>query len=142
MQAGDLIFVRGKGIIPSLIRLFDKGQFSHVAIAVSNTHVMEAEWNTKLRIAPLNYDNYEIVTLPLTPLQRDLIVHGAIQLTGKWYGYLDILGILLKNRIRFSDPNAFICSEAVSTLLNGVGLTDIQGVVTPNELYKLIKGEF
>lgn len=35
MEARDLGFARSKGIIPALIRFFDKGRFSHVAIAYS-----------------------------------------------------------------------------------------------------------
>jgi hypothetical protein len=65
MKAGDLIFVRTKGVLPTLIRFFDKGRFNHVAIAYSETQILEVDFDTSVRIVENPYDDIEVVSIPL-----------------------------------------------------------------------------
>lgn len=141
MRAGDVVFVRGNSIVSKAIRFFDKGRFSHVAIAVSDTHVIETNWNMRSKIVEFYYDDYEIVELPLTDEQRVRVIVEAKLLEGIPYDYLQILFLMFASRL--NNPRYFICSELVYTILKNVGyLTDTSlRDSTPNEMYgALVKG--
>lgn len=58
MRAGDIIFVRGDSIISTAIKLLDKGKFTHVAMAVSLTHILEAQYFATVRITPFYFKDY------------------------------------------------------------------------------------
>lgn len=139
MQAGDIVFVRSKGVLPTLIRLWDKGYYSHVAVAVSDKHIVEAQYGRTINFVPLEYDNYTVVRPTLTPIQRDLVVHNAIDLVGVKYDYKEILGIMLKRRKKLNDPKALICSEVVNYLMYHVGYIQKLHNYTPNELFTYFK---
>lgn len=148
MRTGDIVFVRGKTWVSKIIRFFDKGEFTHVAIAVSPHTVIEVERFTRARISPIHYEDYEIVSLGLNIFQQKTIRNHAKTLVGKHYDYWQILGELLedlfnlKGRNRFNNPNKYICSELVGELLTAAGiLQDSQEVrdFTPNELYEAVK---
>lgn len=134
METGDLIFVRGHSLISNIVRAVDKGEFSHVAMAVSPTHVIEAEWSTKSVITPVHYEDYEVVSLDLTEEQKDIIIKKAIQLTGRWYDYPQALGYLFSRK--WGSPKNLVCSEIVYLLLKEIGLDLGNPDVTPNELYQ------
>jgi hypothetical protein len=141
MKAGDILFVRGEGIVSNLVRMFDKGEFSHTAIALSNDHILEAQYYTRSRITKIYFDDYEIVDLGLTDEQRNESLKIAIDLTGEGYDYLQILGYLIKEK--FNNPNNFICSEIVVKFLFQLGLVDDLDkykYLKPNELYRKLKG--
>lgn len=143
MQIGDILFVRGKSPISKVIKLVDKGEFSHVSIAVSETHILEAQYFTKSRITPIYFDDYEIIRLDLTERERIDVLKLAINLVGKWYDYIQILGYVLKHRI--NNPNSLICSELVANLLYSLGKVSDSNELrnaTPNELYYLLKERF
>ncbi|MED1863208.1 YiiX/YebB-like N1pC/P60 family cysteine hydrolase [Fictibacillus nanhaiensis] len=144
LKAGQIIFVRGDSLISSFIRYFDRGQFSHVCVMVSNTHCVEAQYSTKVRITPMNYKNYEVVDLRLTQQEQDSIVHNAIDFCGKWYDYQTILKLVAKDILKrndlnlWSNPNSLICSELVYSLLMTIGRYEDSALLTPNQLYKLL----
>lgn len=150
MKAGDIIFVKGNPPLANLVRWFDKGEFSHVGIAVSETHILEADWYIRTRIREMNYENYEVVDLGLNDEQRDELVHAGIDMIGKWYDYPQILWYVLKRFAivkgtanKFNSPNNLICSELIFYLLFVVGMIDtndeINNDVTPNQLYRMIQ---
>lgn len=140
MRAGDIIFVRGRNLFSTAVRYFDPGEFSHVAIAVSETHILEAQWFTKSRITPFYFNDYEIFDLNLTPEEREFVVHNGIALTGKWYDYRQILSIVLRNPK--NNPNFLICSEMVASLLGALGKFPYEEIIdlNPNQLYQKLKG--
>jgi len=136
MKAGDILFVRGDSLLSSAIRLFDKGEFTHVAVAVSETHILEAQYFTKTRITPIYFEDYEIVRLDLPEYE---VLKISIQLVGKWYDYLQIVGYMLDKKT--NNPNQMICSELVATVLYQLGeIEDYNKVkdLTPNELYQYL----
>lgn len=149
MKAGDIIFVRGNSPLSKIVRFFDKGRFSHVAIAVSETHVLEANWNMRTRIREMKYEDYEIVDLHLDEEERDQIVHEGIQMIGRWYDYSQIIWYVfaklftLKGRNKLNNPKNLICSELVFYLLFIVGRLEsnknLNADITPNQLYKNLK---
>lgn len=138
MQAGDIIFVKGKGFLSDAIRLFDNnGPFTHVAVAVSSDFIIEAQYSTKVQITKMTYTDIEIVDLKLSEEERDKLVHLAIELVGKWYDYLYIVGLMF-NEKEWRNPNSLICTEVAISLLKSlkkIPETDMYPVVKPNEFY-------
>lgn len=148
MRTGDIVFVNGKTPTSWLVRKIDGGPFSHVAVAVSNTHILEAQYFTKVRISEMKYTDYEVIDLGLSDEQRDKIVHLGIELVGRWYDYPQILWYFLNHFIKldakkiWNSKNNLICSELVDYLLFQVGYLDedvFLGNVTPKELYDFLK---
>lgn len=157
MNRGSIIFVRRKGIISKLIRLFDhRGKFSHVAIAISDTEILEADINIVSRVKKFNlkeYSYYEILDLGLSSEQQEKVVEISKAYIGKKYDYAQIFGYIIKNlfhlkgKILFNNPNNLICSELVFNVLDHLGITNDLGItgevrgidLTPNELYDLLK---
>lgn len=144
MQTGDLVFVRGHSLLSRLITLFDKGKWSHVAVAVSDTEIIEAAYFTKVRIRKMEYKDYEIAPMNLTFEEQKTIVELAKKLEGKWYDYKQILWYVLRNLFKvekspfWNNPNDLICSELVFILYSSIGKTYGDSFVTPNELYHII----
>lgn len=138
MKAGDIVFVRGTSLISKLVRLFDNGEFSHVAIAVSDSEVIETNWNMKSKIVKFHYKDYEIITLNLTEVQRQRVPVIARSLEGKWYDYLQVISYIFKSRL--NNPRHLICSELVYNILSEVGYVNDDSLldITPNELYAIL----
>ncbi|MEH7209917.1 YiiX/YebB-like N1pC/P60 family cysteine hydrolase [Priestia megaterium] len=158
MKSGDIVFVQGRGILARLIRFFDKGTFSHCAIAVSDNKIIEAQYFAKVRIDPFDpteYNYYEIIDLGLTKEQRNRIVGSSLKRLGKRYDYGQIVWYVLKDVFhlkgdnRFNNPNNLICSELAYIVLEESGVMHMLGEprdgtfrgidLTPNQLYDLLK---
>lgn len=144
IQTGDILFVRGKGIISDLVRFFDNGEFSHVAMAVTNCSIIEAQYFTKSRITSVYFDDYEIVRLNLSEKQRQEVINISPSLVGKWYDYIQILSYILKGN--FNNPNHLICSEIIARILFLIGrVSDEQHNwiknYKPNQLYDYLLRE-
>lgn len=150
MQAGDIIFVKAKGWLSKTVTFFDKGAFSHVAVAISPTHIIEAQYYTKLRIVPFRFgeDEIEVIDLNLTQEERNKMVDVGIKLTGRWYDYPQIFGYVfrkifkLEGRNLFNNPNNLICSELLYYLLLSIDKIKVNEHLedmTPNELYNFCK---
>jgi hypothetical protein len=119
----------------------DKGKYSHVAIAVSDTKIFEAQYNTRTHIVRNPYTDYDIVRLPLTRYEREQVVTKCYNLRGHWYDYLQAISYLIKYFSRgfkiINNPKYFICSEVVDIVvsdLNLEGYNGSKGNIEPNEL--------
>lgn len=139
MKAGDIVFVKGDSLISKAVRLFDKGTFSHVAMALSSSHIIEAQYNSRVRIKPLDYENIEVFEMNMNISQRNALLQNAVNSTGKWYDYLQIIGFMLAPNRRVGSPKQFICSELIHALLEGVGIEIGDEFTTPNHLYQLLQ---
>lgn len=151
MKAGDLIFVRGKGPVSSVIRWFDGGrEFTHVAMAVSSNFIIESQYLVNTRIVPLKatYDDYEIVPLHLSPKQRQDVIGEAHTLIGSHYDYSLIFWLAIKRLFNlkkgspWNNAKRLICSELISRVLYNVGYIDdfeLLHELTPNQLYDMIQ---
>lgn len=136
MQAGDIVFVRGESVISKIVRMFDKGRYSHVALAVSSTHVVDADFKTKVQIRKFSEEDFDVVDLRLPEEKRDVVVHEAIQLVGANYDYLQILGYIFSKEL--GTPKNYICSELIHVLMKKVGVHVGNRSIKPNELYREI----
>jgi hypothetical protein len=134
LETGNIIFIRGSSPISDLVRYFDKGEFSHVCIALSDTHIIEAEWSTKSVITPFKYEDYEVINLNLSEEQKDKLIRKAIQLTGRWYDYPQLINYIFSG-VRLGSPKNLICSEIAYLLLFEVGIDVGDSNISPNELY-------
>ncbi|HHB2481335.1 TPA: YiiX/YebB-like N1pC/P60 family cysteine hydrolase [Bacillus cereus] len=156
MKQGDIVFLQGKSIISKAVRFFDKGKFSHVAIAMSGTHILEADFDTRVSVVPLDRSEFnivEVIDLGLNKDERSRVVDIGRKLVGKRYDYMQIVWYIiskifrLKGKNRFNNPNNFICSELVFTVLEEADILEemcikggSRGVdMTPNQLYDFIK---
>lgn len=149
MKAGDIIFLKPTGLIGYLITKIDGGAFSHVAVAVSTTHIIEAQYHTKSRIWPV-YEgrSVTVMDLGLTDEQRERLIHNSISLVGRWYDYRLLVHYFIKNVFRWNfkaiwnSQNNLICSELASTLLLSIGFSGATGLrdknITPRELFEFL----
>jgi hypothetical protein len=150
IKAGNVIFVKNNNwLTTKLITFFDTGRFSHVCIATSDTHVIEAQYGTKARIVPFYYgqDEYVVIDLNLSEEETKRVVNIALSMTGKWYDYPQLLGYAikkifgLKSKNLLNNPNNWICSELVYNMLVSLGKispTETLNDLTPNQLYNFL----
>lgn len=159
MKKGDIVFIKGNSLISKAITKLDKmsngddGKYSHVAIAVSNKHILQAEYSSKVSVVRLDtlinegkVNDYEVVDLKLDTLQREYLYRASMTHVGKSYDYLLIFSFLLNKLLGFkliNNKNRFICSELVISSMNKADLlkgydTDKLIDMTPNELYEFI----
>lgn len=143
MQAGDLIFVGESGLIPDIIRYFDKGKFDHVAIAVDENHILEAQYNTKVHIIENPYKNFEVVSLNLKNCKIDEFTKKYL---GEPYDFGEILKIWVRLEFhinyfnKFNDAKEVICSELAGDWLEFTGIAKKgEELLAPNELYRSVK---
>lgn len=156
MKQGDVVFLQGKSFISKAVRFFDKGTFSHVAIAMSGTHILEADFDTRVSIVPFDKNEFnviEVIDLGLNKEERSRVVAMGTKMVGKKYDYMQIIWYIiskmlrLKGKNKFNNPNNYICSELVFAVLNEAGVLEelcvkggSRGVdMTPNQLYDFIK---
>lgn len=144
MQAGDLVFVRNKGLISDVIRAVDKGPFDHVAIAVDDKRILEAQYGTKVHIIDNPYTDYEVVALNLGDKANvDLF---AKMYLGKQYDFAELVRILFRIEFhvnwlsKFNNEKEVVCSELAGDYLEFVGIAKKgEELLAPNELYRNIK---
>ena len=128
-------------MISKIIRLFDKGVYSHVAIAISDTMILEAQYFTRSRIVENYHIDYDIVSIDRVGGNEERIISLANSLVGKWYDYRQVIGYVLKKP--WNNPNNMICSELVAVLLYELGVNNTMdleefSMMTPNELYSYL----
>ncbi|MCA1800060.1 MAG: hypothetical protein LC650_02055 [Actinobacteria bacterium] len=148
MRPGDVVFMKPTNWIGKAVTRIDGGPYSHVAIAVSSTHIAEAQGFRFSRIWPIYGKDVLVLDLGLTDEQREQVVHNAISVTGKWYDYRLILGYFIKHTLKFhvkalwNSKNSLICSELVATILLSVGYTGAVDFyhknISPRELFELL----
>lgn len=158
MKRGDIIFGQGGKWTSKLIRMIDKGNFSHTAIAVNDVSVIEADVDTKVverNINMYDYNYIEVLDLGLTEVQIDAVMDELNRRIGMSYGYTHLLWYLIRNlnifklkRNFLNSPKQVICSELVYIVLEKSNVLKQLGIesrfsdgenLTPNELYDLIK---
>lgn len=140
MRPGDIVFVRGHDVVSNIIRLFEPGPYTHVAVAISSTQIIEAQYATKVHIAEMDYNDYTVIDLNLTDEQREKVPELATDLVGRWYNYLEILGILFNQR-KWTIPRALICTQVamkILTELNVIPKQDMFPYLKPNEFFKFV----
>lgn len=141
-ETGDIVFIRGRSWISKVIKWLDKGEFSHVAMFVSDNEIIEAEYSTRVRVVPFKYGDYEVIRLNLNGEQKKSVTELSAILEGKRYDFVQIIILLftllfgIKGLSKFRDTKEVICSELVGLILDELGIGEGDMVsYTPNELY-------
>lgn len=74
----------------------------------------------------------------LTDEQKDRLIKKAIQLTGKWYDYPQLLTYIF-TKAESGSPKRLICSEIAYELLLEIGIDVEDRNISPNKLYLTLK---
>jgi hypothetical protein len=148
MNTGDIVFIRGKNWISKLIRFFDKGEFSHVAVFVSKNEIIEAQYTTEARIVPFTYKDYEVINMNMTTSQMEFVRILSKDIEGTRYDLKQILLLFIKLVFglgglgKFNDMKQLACSELAGVFLMETGYGGEELIdMTPNELYRYLKSE-
>ncbi|MBO8161170.1 MAG: hypothetical protein H0Z24_05990 [Thermosipho sp. (in: Bacteria)] len=149
LKVGDIVFIKPKGFISTLIAKLTKSEYSHVAIIYSTNNppsILDATWEgTKIR--PLSYYDdrgYDIYRLKeeLNNFDEFLIRNWILNNIDVKYDYIQLVSFLNRiifhvNKI-FNNPDKFVCSEMVDRLYKHLGIDLVpqykDGNVTPEDL--------
>lgn len=135
MQAGDIILFQGDVAISAGIKLATEGSFSHAAIAISDTEIVEAlgDGVTRTAIADREDSRYAVYTVDsLTEEQRQALAAYAEAHIGEAYSYLQDVGFAV-NYIReklgfkripdlFAEHGKVICSALVDLAYRSIDI--------------------
>lgn len=128
MKAGDLIFVKPYSFIGNVIKFMTGGQYSHIAIALSEDKIFEAQYGKISGIYDMTYTNYDIKEPAITDRQRHQLVEFIYNgdPCGREYDGYEIVGWLIQLGLwkfckninidiikYFDNKKDFICIEAV-----------------------------
>lgn len=121
----DVIFSRSSSLLSKFIRIFDAGEWSHVAIKLDDNHVLDARFPRGVQIRHFDMTEYEIVKI-----EGDIT--KAMQHIGKKYDLLQFVWYGFRYGEKMWDnPNEFICSEVLSEAAHDEFLKGL----TPNQQY-------
>jgi uncharacterized protein YycO len=143
MQACDVVFFRGKGIVGSLISWFTQSPYSHVGLAIDGAHIIQAYRFVQTGIVPFEYDPsiHRVYRLDLTEQQKKDILYYAVSIIGTEYDYWQLIGLLFNKRGLFDSANKLICSEVIDKAFYYAGVPRKGnlpiGDVTPGELLEI-----
>lgn len=123
-EVGDIIFYESTTLIGRIIRKITKYPFSHAAIAVSPTDIIEANAFIKSRRVSFAETEYKRVVVmrtktPLTSTQKIAIIRESKQLLGRGYDYWAIFLFALRYLFGFNtdkcttDATKLWCTELV-----------------------------
>jgi len=126
---GDLIFVRGIHFTDKIIERMTNSPYSHVAIFVSDTDIVEAV-PPKIRRVKNTYTNADIIKVPYaSQIDRDRSVKFALSLIGRGYSFMSLFSDFLQwagNPIILDWSSSLNCAEACGLCINCN--IDIRGV--------------
>jgi hypothetical protein len=153
MRPGDLILVRGGGLVNHLIRQASGGHYSHVDIYTGNGQAVGATFKRGVRLCNpwTEYagDEWDAYSVPsVGDREADAVAKGALAALSTPYDGLGILGIWSKFVLRRlgirikrnpANTSAPFCSELASTLYAAVGVRFSQeepSLTSPSEIHE------
>jgi cell wall-associated NlpC family hydrolase len=145
MRAGDVLFIRGTSPVSVLIRWLTKSPYTHVALALGDGRIIEADRFIRTRIRKLtDADVFDVHRLQDVDRETlNLVCMVARSYEGLRYDYLQVLGQLLRLAFGWQEPlfnrkNRFICSELIDVSFMASGVPrlhrDHVGNLSPGEL--------
>jgi len=140
MQPGDLVFVRGNTFFSKLIKKVTGSDITHVALALTDKLIIEADGFKRIYIKKLDYKNYEVVPMNFNIDKFDLYLVCQPYLNKK-YDYLNVISLWLKHLLKGVFPvlnikNRYTCVEFVVAVLKDLGFEI--NAQTPFELFKAV----
>jgi len=153
-QAGDILFVEGKGKVPTLIRLgqainLDTTPYTHIAIFISETHVLEALAKGSTISPATKYPGAVWHKVKLSDTQRAHITASALDYVNIPYNWMDYFYLAIvrlgltphKLTAKMETNQRMICSQLADYVLTDAGykvFTDGRrhNEVTPGDLHR------
>lgn len=125
MQTGDILFFKGQSVISKIIAKATGSPYTHVAIALSDTLILEADRFINVRIREIK--DTEVYTVrryihPLTQPELDIMYLGALSMAGNYrYDYLHVfvwfLRLIIHKDISFiGNSRSVYCTELVDLM--------------------------
>jgi len=129
LKVGDILACKSNSFLSFAIRFLTKSKYSHLAIIVSESEIIEADGIVGF-INRKNINDYineaDIYTCDLTDEQRQDVVEYAISKIGKKYDYFLVFVLFLRFtfgiKIKIKDTDDDICSELVNDCYSSVNL--------------------
>lgn len=123
LQPGDIILFKGNGIVSKFVKFFTRSEYTHVAMMVSDTKMIEANWNKKVNVVDFIYNPLEMEVYryknSLNVNQQISVVQTSYEMLNKYYDYAQIVVYLFEffSKKHFNNPFNFqqfvICSELI-----------------------------
>lgn len=148
IEIGDVLLVKGKGLVSFLVKLFTRSKYSHVALAVSNNRVIEIDWKYRLQIRSIEHEEYDVYRLNrgLTNEETFIILSYVYSLIGSKYDFSKIFSLVFeilfsrRGKRIFDNPNKFICSDIIDSAYQKIGVDLVPHYAdqdtTPDDLSK------
>jgi len=119
MKPADIILVKGTDILDKLIEDAEHSVYSHCALAINDTTVIQAAFAGVDYLNINSFDIYDVYTCDsLTDDQRSGIINYAVSQLGKKYDYKLLAWEIVHLEFDFEFPieekNKFICSTFVA----------------------------
>ena len=150
MKQGDLIFYKRANLISYVVAFVTRSPYSHVALAVSETEVIES--NVIVNTWKTNFNTEETVVVKryenLTSEQQKKIVEYAHSKIGTRYDYFAavrwFLRIVFKRTQKINESEKRLyCSEMIDRAYKQAGIDLVPdrstGDVTPGDLYNSVE---
>ena len=128
LEPGDILLVRGQGIVSGLIELFSSSKYSHAALYCGEMYgeplICEAEaqgvWINTLRAHKPEWDRIDVFRVKAPESYRHKTPLAAFEYVSKPYSFLELPGFLIAyaTGLRsnpFANAEQFICSELIDT---------------------------
>lgn len=145
LETGDILLFKSNSLYSKLISWFTKSKYTHVAIALSEHLIIEA--NFRVSINPvINCKNYDVFRIKggLSEIQKLRMYKFLIKQNKKIYDFLQIIGYIIMALFggynKLNSPHYVICSELADIAYNFIDYDirkDIKlGDVTPADIAK------
>lgn len=146
LEAGDLLFVKGDCNASSLIRFFLKSDYTHVTIAMDDTHICEVDIFRKMEIMKNPYSEYDLYRLnrKLTDAEKEDLLNFLRDKckSSRGYDWWRLVSIFIKMYFRWNlvihEQDRYICSEIIDKAYQHIGIDLVKervtGDVTPLDL--------
>lgn len=127
MISGDILFIRGHSYMSRLICRFQRSNFSHVALAMDEEHIIESTTFAKIQVNKLSHDQYKLMRVDLTEEQKKLVVEKALNYVGKRYDYWGVIKWLFRLLTRpqkylLRSSKRYYCSGLVDRIFQDAGI--------------------
>jgi hypothetical protein len=140
IQPADVLLFYGDNtsFISRTISNITKSPFTHVALAVDSTHLIEANGFTKTKVRTIKMsDNFIVMRASYIPKETlAKVVQNALNKKGTGYDYLDIGELLIEYTTHLDlkglleVKNRYICSSLLDFSFQEAGIDLFPGVAT------------
>jgi hypothetical protein len=137
MKSGDVVLFKGRSVVSKIISMFTKSEFTHVAIAINERSIVEADRFVNVRIR--NVDDKQIHKVlrctDIDDIQRVAIAARSVTMVGTKYDYAQVVLWFLRILFNYkragiiNNANRVFCSELVDRVyqMEGIDLVPDRG---------------